>query len=124
MKVVDKPEEVEVSRRETEIKSVSMGVIRFDNPELLFDYLDLMMGKRFVKGMWLVPSKGEPDPRYPEGHVSQSPEGIYTSIIIPQYHKGKFVYYIDAETFDQIREKIEPLIKEAFNLGERVDGTM
>ncbi len=110
----DKHEEVETSRRDFELKSVSFMAFDYDKPELLFEYLDLMMGKRFVKGMWLTPSKGEPDSRYPEGHVSESPEGIYTSIIIPQYHKGKFVYYIDAETFDQIREKLEPLIKEAF----------
>ena len=67
-----------------------------------------------VNGNWFVPSKSDPDPRYPEGHVRDSPEGIYTSIIIPQYHKGKFVYFIDAEEFDRIREKLEPLIKKAF----------
>ena len=116
----DDPIEVEASRREFEITSISMGAIKYDRPELLFEYLKLMMGKRFVTGQWISPIKSEPDPRYAGSRIPReeivSPDGIYTSIIIPQYHKGKFVYYIDAEAFDKIREKLEPLIKEAFGV--------
>ena len=62
-------EEVEVTRKESgfELKSISITAIKYDKPELLFDYLDLMMGTRFVKGEWLVPSKSEPDPGIQRG---------------------------------------------------------
>ena len=116
----DDPIEVEASRREVGLKSVSITAFKYDKPELLFEYLKLMMGKRFVTGQWISPIKSEPDPRYAGSRIPReelvSPDGIYTSIIIPQYHKGKFVYYIDAEEFDKIREKLEPLIKEAFGV--------
>ena len=88
------------------IKSVSVEAIDFNNlkPEDLFKWLEKFGFKRYVSKKYIIPSKGE-DPRliWPDG----SPEGLYSSVIIPEYNLGKTLFIIPMEQFDRIHEVFE-----------------
>ena len=91
------------------IKSVSVEAIDFNNlkPEDLFKWLEKFGFKRYVSKKYIIPSKGE-DPRliWPD----ESPEGLYSSVIIPEYNLGKTLFIIPMDQLDKIREAFESSI--------------
>jgi len=94
------------------IKEVSITAIDFNNlkSEDVFVWLEKFGFKRFVAEEYIIPSKGV-DPRliWPD----ESPEGLYPSIIVPEYHKGKFLWIIDYEMFEKIKSYFQQsLLKE------------
>ena len=99
------------------VKEVSITAIDFNNlkPEDVFKWLDQWGFKRFVAQEYIIPSKSV-DPRliWP----NESPEGLYHAIIVPDYHKGKFLWMIDLEMF----EKIKSYFESAFATNEDKEG--
>ena len=100
------------------IKSVSVEAIDFNNlkPEDLFKWLEKFGFKRYVSKKYIIPSKGE-DPRliWPD----ESPEGLYSSVIIPEYNLGKTLFIIPMDQLDKIREAFESsIISKADQEGE------
>jgi len=94
------------------IKEVSITAIDFNNlkSEDVFEWLEQWGFKRFVAEEYIIPSKGvDPRLKYPDN----SPEGLYTAVIVPNYHKGKFIWIIDFEMFEKIKSYFQQsLLKE------------
>ena len=93
------------------IESISVEKIDFNDlkPEDVFKWLMKLGFKRYVTKQYIIPSKGE-DPRliWPD----ESPEGLYTSVVVPEYNLGKTLFIIPMEQLDRIREVFESQICE------------
>ena len=88
------------------IKSVSVEAIDFNNlkPEDVFKWLEKFGFKRRVSKKYIIPSKGEnPQLIWPD----ESPEGLYTSVIVPEFNLGKTLFIISMDQLDRIREAFE-----------------
>lgn len=92
------------------IKELSITKIDFKElkSEDVFKWLELFGFKRYIHPHWIDPARSKND-QYPEDHISESPERLYTACIVPQHHKGKFLWMIDSETFEKIKTVFESL---------------
>ena len=87
------------------IKEVSITAIDYNQlkPEDVFKWLEQFSFKRYVEKNYIIPSKSI-DPRYPEGCVGDSPEGLYTSMIVPYYLYDKTLIIISEDEYDRIKQ--------------------
>lgn len=86
--------------KSVEIVHIDLNRVR---GETVFDFLELFGFTRYCHEHWLDPARSK-DPRYPEDHVSESPEGPYPAVIVPYTYLGKSLFIIDEEMFEEIRE--------------------
>lgn len=83
------------------IKSITITKIDFSkvNTDNLEELLNLLGFTRYVENLWIDPKRSI-DPRL--GKPDESPEGLYTGIIVPEYHFGKTLFLIDKEVLQEI----------------------
>jgi len=105
------------------IKEVSITAIDFNQlkPEDVFKWLEQFGFLRYVEKNYIIPSKSI-DPRYPPDYVSDSPEGLYTSMIVPQSDYNQTMFIIRKYDFDRIKESFEESLQKQRNVkGEKIE---
>lgn len=87
------------------IKSMEITALDFNKIDEanVFDWLELFGFTRYVEQNYIIPSKSI-DPRMPENHISNTPEGLFTSMIVPYYYYNDTMFIIKKEEFDKIKE--------------------
>jgi len=88
-------------------------------PEDVFKWLEQFGFLRYVEKNYIIPSKSI-DPRYPPDYISESPEGLYTSMIVPEYNYNETMFIIRKSEFDRIKKSFEQSIEQGKLKDERI----
>lgn len=88
------------------IKEMSITTIDFDemSPSDVFKWLEQFGFWRYVSEQYIIPKKSV-DPRLIK--PDESPEGLYSGIIVPEFNLNESVFVIRRDLFYKIKEAFQ-----------------